>query len=114
MKKKLLLGLALVANSAMAFETGTGTVTGFIPGNVGAGTSVFVFQTSSNSTPSTSCNTTQRFAIASTNPQYSSTVAAVIAAFASGAPVTAFGLGTCDVVSNAEDLNYMCVGTLPC
>lgn len=112
MKMKFLLGLTLAATTAAA-GTGTGTVTGFIPGNVASGTAVFVFQTSSNS-PLASCNQTQRFAIASTNPQYNSTVAAVIAAFASGASVTAIGLGTCNVVGNAEDLNYVCVGTLPC
>ena len=113
--KKRWLAVLLFATTAMAQGTGpgtgTGTITGFIPGNV-SGASVFVFQTSAN-TP-TSCNRSFRFAIASTNPQYSSTIAAVMTAYASGAQVTAIGTGNCNVVPNAEDLNYVCVGSIPC
>jgi hypothetical protein len=112
--KKLWIGLLSVVTSAAMAGSGSGTVTGFIPGNA-SGTSVFVFQTSSNpSSSATSCNTTLRFAMASTNPQYSSTVAAVMSAYASGAPVIAVGTGSCTLLSNAEDLNYVCVGTIPC
>ena len=95
----------LVTTTAMAQNTGpgigTGTVTGFIPGNV-AGTGVFVFQTSANAP--TYCNRSLRFAIASTNPQYTTTVAAAISAYASGAQVIAKGTGNCNVLTNAEDL----------
>ena len=113
--KRIWLGLTMVATTAIAGSggVGTGAVTGFIPGNVASGASVFVFQTSSNQTLA-SCNSTQRFAMSSANPQYNSTVAAVMSAYASGAPVIAVGLGSCNVVSNAEDLNYVCVGTIPC
>lgn len=109
--KKIWIGLALMTSVAAA-GSGSGTVTGFIPGNATSGT-VFVFKTSTVS-GSPTCDTTQRFAIASTNPQYNSTVASVIAAYATGSSVNAVGLGTCDVVSNAEDLNYVCVGTISC
>lgn len=109
--KKLWIGLALVATTAVA-GSGSGTVTGFIPGNAG-GSAIFVFQASSVS-GSPACDTTQRFAIASTSPHYNTTVAAVIAAYGTGASVNAVGLGTCNVLLNAEDLNYVCVGSIPC
>lgn len=112
--KKLCISLLSVVTTVAVAGSGSGTVTGFIPGNV-SGTSVFVFQTSSNpSSSAASCNGTLRFAMASTNPQYSSTVAAVMAAYASGSPVIAVGTGSCTVLPNAEDLNYVCVGTIPC
>jgi len=113
--KKYWLLLMFVATSAAMAGSGSGTITGFIPGNVASGATVFVFQTSSNPTPpNPGCNTSLRFAIASTNPQYSSTVAAVMTAYASGAQVIAIGTGYCTVVPNAEDLNYVCVGSIPC
>ena len=105
------LGLMLVATSAVA-GSGSGTVTDFIPGSAGSN-AIFVFEASSTS-GSPACDTTQRFAIASTSPHYSTTVAAVMAAYGTGAAVSAVGLGTCNVLPNAEDLNYVCVGAIPC
>ena len=109
--KNIWIGLVLVATTAVA-GSGSGTVTGFIPGSAGS-TAIFVFEASSVS-GSPACDTTQRFAIASSSPHYNSTVAAVMAAYGTGASVNAVGLGTCNVLPNAEDLNYVCVGTIPC
>jgi hypothetical protein len=108
------LFLTLVATTAIAGSggVGAGTVTGFIPGNVVSGASVFVVQTGSNQTL-VSSNSTQRFAISSSNPQYNGTMAAATSAYASGSSATAVGLGSCSVVPNAEDLNYVCVGAVP-
>jgi hypothetical protein len=52
--------------------------------------------------------------ISSSDPKYKDTIAAVMEAHATGTPVTALGLGSCNVVSNSEDLNYLCVGVIPC
>jgi len=105
--------LAMLATAAIA-GSGSGLVTGFIPGNP-QGTTVFVFATTTVvDTSSTRCNTTLRFAIASTDPKYKETIAAVLEAHATGTPVTAVGTGNCTILGNAEDLNYLCVGTIPC
>jgi hypothetical protein len=101
-----------IAVSAAFAGTGTGTISGFIPGNP-SGTAILVFSTTAQS-DSPSCNTSQRFAISSTNPTYKDTVAAVLEAYATGASINAVGLGTCNVLSNAEDLSYICVGSIPC
>lgn len=109
--RKIWIVLALATTAAVA-GNGSGTITGFIPGNP-AGTAIFVFNTSTVSSPP-ACDTTQRFAISSTAPHYKDTVAAILEAHATGTPVFAVGLGTCNVLGDAEDLNYVCVGTISC
>jgi hypothetical protein len=110
----LLAASITLAVSSAGAGTGTGTISGFIPGDPN-GTAIFVFSTTTT-VPGTSpsCNSTQRFAISSTNPTYEITVAAVLEAHATATPVNAVGLGTCTVLGNAEDLNYLCVGSIPC
>ncbi len=112
--KKMLTSIALTLMTAAATAgTGTGIVTGYIPGNPN-GVAIFVFSTSTVSSPLASCNSTQRFAISSNDPKYRDTVAAILEAHATGTPVTALGTGNCTVLNNAEDLSYVCVGTVPC
>jgi hypothetical protein len=108
---KVWIGLAFITSVAMAGNGGD-AVTGFIPGSL-QGTAIFIFSTTSVGSPP-SCDTTQRFAISSTDAKYKDTVAAILEAHATGISVSAVGLGTCTVLSNAEDLNYVCVGTIPC
>ena len=108
----LAASITLAVGSAVA-GTGTDTISGFIPGDPN-GTAIFVFSTTTTVPGSPVCNSTQRFAISSTNPTYKDTVAAVLEAHATGTPVNAVGLGTCTVLGNAEDLNYLCVGAIPC
>ncbi len=109
--KRLWIGLVFITSVATA-GNGGGIVMGFIPGSL-QGTAVFIFSTSTVSN-SPSCDTTQRFAISSADAKYKDTVAAVLEAHATGTSVNAVGLGTCTVLSNAEDLNYLCIGTIPC
>ena len=114
--RKVLLLSTLVATAAVAGSnpTGlaTGVVTGFISGNPN-GTAIFVFTTATWSSYA-SCNTTQRFVLSSADPKYKDTVALILEAHATGTSVTALGLGSCNALSNAEDLSYVCVGTIPC
>jgi hypothetical protein len=114
--RKLWVLPALMATTAVAGsgQTGlaTGVVTGFISGDP-SGTAIFVFTTATWSTWA-SCNTTQRFVLSSTDPKYKDAVATILEAHATGTPVTAIGSGSCNALSNAEDLNYVCVGAIPC
>jgi hypothetical protein len=109
--KKIWMLLALTTGTAIA-GSGSGVMTGFISGVNGNGTAIFVFTTAA--LVAAPCNTTQRFAIVSSDPKYKDTVAAIMEAHATGASVTVIATGNCTVLQNAEDLSYLCVGTIPC
>lgn len=92
--------------------TGTGKITGYIPYNSGELELLFFRVESHVGSPD--CNTTKRFTMRSDSPRFKNTQAVVLAAMLSGTQVTARGLNKCDNISNSEDLNYLCLGSIPC
>jgi hypothetical protein len=60
------------------------------------------------------CNTTGRFAISSADVRYKATLPSVIAAHATQAQVKISYDETCDLWSNAFNLNFVCVGDVAC
>lgn len=92
--------------------TATGKVVGFIPYSSGS-EEMFFIKVENISAP-VSCNTTSRFTMKSSNPRFKSTQATVLAALMAGTQVTANGLGSCNSWSNSEDLDYICLGAIPC
>ena len=114
MGKVIVLGLcALLVTPAQANGLGTGRITGWAPSTSG-GNPEFVVLSVETITGTPPCNTTARFSISSTDPKYKTVVAGIIAAFHAGTPVRVFGLGTCNVWSNAEDVTYICFGNVAC
>ncbi|PTQ90496.1 hypothetical protein [Agitococcus lubricus] len=112
MKKLLFILAALSSVSAYAGTSTGGTITGFSPYSSGT-VEILIFKTSTlTGTPA--CNTTQRFAINSNNIRYSNTTAAVMTAYSANKIVQVKGLGTCNVWGNAEDVDVICVGDMPC
>jgi len=112
MQKLLLAALCLLSPTLYAGTSTSGVITGFSPYSSGT-TQIILFKTSTlANTPA--CNFTQRFAMNSNNPRFANTVSAVMAAYAAGKPVQVKGLDTCNVWGNAEDLDYICVGDMPC
>lgn len=107
----MLMATGAVAQSGQP-GLATGNVTGFIAGDSN-GAAIFVFTTATWNAWA-SCNTTRRFVLSSSDPKYKDAVATILEAYATGASVTAIGLGSCNALGNAEDLNYVCVGTIPC
>ena len=112
MKKLLCISLGLLSTNLYAGTAVNATVTGFTPYSTGTA-QIILFKTNSLSgTPA--CNTTQRFAMNSTNPRFTNTVSAIMAAYAAGKPVQVKGLNTCAVWGNSEDVEHICVGDIPC
>ena len=107
----LLLSLSLLSNPANS-GTATGVVTGYIPYSSGSEALFFIKVT--NHTNGPACNVTGRFTMTSANAKYQSTNVAIIAALAAGTNIIAKGYDTCNNWSNAEDLNYICFGDIPC
>lgn len=109
----IFLMASMFSSVSLASGSGTGSILGYIPSTTGSAQEFFVVSTSAiTGTPS--CNTSSRFALSSADPKYKSTLASVMAAFYSGAQVHIVGNGTCNVFSNAEDIAYICFGSIPC
>jgi hypothetical protein len=60
------------------------------------------------------CNTTGRYAIASTDPRYKATVAGVMAAYHAQSPVKISYGEACDAWPNSYNLQFVCVGDVSC
>jgi hypothetical protein len=60
------------------------------------------------------CNTTGRFAISSADVRYKATLPSVIAAHATQTQVKISYDETCDLWTNAYNLNFVCVGDAAC
>lgn len=88
-----------------------GEITGYIPYSSGSKT-IMIFKLKNNVV--NGCNTTGRFAIASTSPRFKATEAAVLAAFHSKTPVRVAYLNSCNAWGNSADVNYICVGDINC
>lgn len=114
MKKFVLTLLSLLFTLPTIAEPGIGTgkVTGYIPYNSGTEEMFFIKIENISGTPN--CNTTSRFTMKSSDPKFKGTRAAVLAALMSGMKVRATGHGTCNNLSNSEDLRYICLGDTPC
>lgn len=92
--------------------TGTGKVIGYIPFSSGSEEVFFIKVENLSNSPD--CNNSSRFTMKSSDPKFKATQAAVLAALMSGMEVRATGLGTCNHFSNSEDLQYICLGNIPC
>src|SRR5262245_18795305 len=105
--------LVLISTTAVAAGTGTGRIVGYVPSTSG-GRPEFVLVTTETISGTAPCNTTGRFGLSSSDPKYKSVFASIVAAYHAGTEVHIFGLGTCDVFSNAEDISYICFGSIAC
>jgi hypothetical protein len=103
----------LIAAAPASAGTFIGVITGYIPYSTGTTAVLFVAGNGSY-TNAPSCNTTSRFTMTSGSPRYQATLAAIIAAQASGAQVKIHGLGTCANWTNSEDIDHICVGSVAC
>ncbi|MES2206721.1 MAG: hypothetical protein V4525_07995 [Pseudomonadota bacterium] len=106
----IFLGFTEFANSASLAGISTGYLSYADPAYVANET--FFFQV--NTSTSTGCNTTARFAINSTSKNFKTLIATVMAAHASGTPMTVNYSANCTTYPNSYDANYVCVGSLPC
>lgn len=110
--KKIIALLLATASSFTFAGAGTGKILGYLPFSAGS-TEIF-FVNSENNLNQISCNTTNRYAMSASDPKYKSTQAALMAAFMAGSQVVVKGKGSCNVWANAEDIDYICLGTIPC
>lgn len=86
-------------------------ITGYIASQ-NAGRELFIFQTEGQ--PTEGCNETARFAVDSNSPLYKGVQTAVIAAYHSNSDVSLSYLNSCNALGNAADIQWVCVGNLPC
>lgn len=110
---KACLTLLLLSSVSFAAGSGAGVVTGYIPAAAGA-TEFFLVSTQSILGTTPSCNTTSRFALSAADPKYKAVLASIVAAYHAGTQVYIVGAGTCTVWGNAEDISYVCFGSVPC
>ncbi len=111
MKISIIAFLLLITEACLA-GSATGKIVGYIP--YSSGNEEIMFIKVENITGAASCNTTSRFTMRSNNPRYKATQAAALAAFMAGTTVKAKGLDSCNNWGNSEDLNYVCLGSIPC
>ena len=114
MLNKIILSILLTCliEPAMAeLQSHPGKVTGYIASEL-QGNKLFYFKL--ENTPSSSCNTTQRFAIDGSRPMYESAYSAVLASFHSQTSVRVYYDGSCDTAGNALDILWICVGDIAC
>lgn len=116
-RKRMVVGAMWACASLWAMPAAAGVfvgkITGYIPYSTG-GTAVLFVAGDGVYTGAPACNSTDRFTILASNPRYEATLAAVLAAQASGAQVKIYGLGTCANWGNSEDIDHICVGTIAC
>lgn len=103
----ILAGLAAlaVATSSEASMTGGGTITQVLVANSGI-TAVYF---SGPWTGAPACATNARFAFVANTAATQSMLSAIMTAFAAGKRVQLGGNGTCNAVSDSEDLNWVLV-----
>lgn len=90
----------------------TGKIIGYIPYTLGSEEMFFIKLDKNDNAEQ--CNTYGRFTMTSSNPRFKSTQAAVLAAFMAKTEVTVRGLGSCNNSQGSEDMNYICLGVIPC
>lgn len=112
MRRISILAALMLISTCVSAGSGTGIVTGLIPYSDGA-TEIVIVKTSEIS-GSPLCNNTARFAMNSANPRFKNTVSVLLAAYAAAKPIRINGSNTCNVWSNAEDINYVCIGDISC
>ena len=112
MKKLLLLVAFLYAGFCIA-GTGTGKITGVIPYTKSSGEKIFFIKVE-QSVDSPSCNVTNRFVLSDTNPSFSTTVSAALAAYHAKTEVKVIAAGSCNYWSNSEDAKHICFGDIAC
>jgi hypothetical protein len=113
-KTILMACVSLVAMNANAYPLVAGIVTGYLSAgtSVGQANEMFFFQITNQ--PGGGCNTTNRFAINSTNNNFKTLVASVMAAYTTQTPINVQWQSTCNTWPNSYDANYVCVGSIPC
>ena len=110
MKKNILILCALLSFDAYA-ERQSGEITGVIPYQSGPNKLFFV-QLTSNVVEG--CNGSGRFVLEGTKLSYNENVSLLIAAYFSKTPMQIEYTKTCNAWGNAYDINYVCVGSIPC
>lgn len=110
---KACFALLLVSSVSLASGAATGVVTGYIPTAAGA-TEFFLVSTQTTIGTTPPCNITSRFALSAVDKKYKAVLASIVAAYHAGTPVYIVGAGTCNVWGNAEDISYVCFGSVPC
>lgn len=108
--------LATAYQVALASGTATGTVTTYVTGSQAGQEYLLVYFSSIANQPTCARGPgaqAGRFILTASAPNYKSVLATVVAAYFSGTPLLAEGLGTCSSWPNTDDLAYVCPGVGP-
>ena len=91
---------------ALAGGTATGQIDHFMTGNNNGQEFLLVYFASVTGAPT--CSVAPRFIMLSTDVNYKSTLAIVMASYYSGSIVTVVGTGACSTWTNTEEVSYIC------
>lgn len=105
-KKLLLASFAALAFAAAAPAQATGQNAGVVINLVVEGNGALMFQLTGTYTGAPACDTASRFGIDTGTAPGKTMASAVLGAYFSGKPLTAYGTGTCTVWGDTENLSF--------